>query len=147
MTSMRREVLEIPAVVERLLVEGRETIRETAEALRAADPDFVITIARGSSDHAATFFKYACELTLGLPVASVGPSIASVYEAPLRVKNAACMGISQSASSLGFVETSHPLTDPIALIVTFYSFVERLADDLGYNPDLPRNLKKVTETI
>ena len=48
--------------------------------------------------------------------------------------------------SLPFVDTGHPLTDALALIVPFYGFVEALARSLGLNPDRPEKLKKVTET-
>ena len=51
------------------------------------------------------------------------------------------------AKKLGFAATGHPITDPLALIVSFYAFIERLADMHGINPDSPRNLKKVTETV
>lgn len=98
-THMKREIAEIPQVVERLLGEGRGAIVEAAKALRAADPDVMITIARGSSDHAATYFKYACELTTGVPVASVGPSIASIYGVDLKLGRAGAIGISQSGKS------------------------------------------------
>lgn len=98
-THMKREIAEIPQVVARLLGEGRGAIVEAARALRAADPDVIVTIARGSSDHAATYFKYACELTTGVPVASVGPSIASIYGADLKLGKAGAIGISQSGKS------------------------------------------------
>ena len=76
MTKMRQETEEIPAAAERLLKSAPETIAPIAQAFRTFDPHVVVTIARGSSDHAAYFLKYAIELMLGLPVASLGPSIA-----------------------------------------------------------------------
>ena len=69
----------------------------TAEAPR--DPRLIATIARGSSDHAAGFLKYAVELLLGLPVASLGPSIASIYGAQLKLPRSATIAISQSGKS------------------------------------------------
>ena len=106
MTQMRREVLEIPDAVERLLTDGAAAIEAAAEALRARDPLFLATVARGSSDHVATYLKYASELMLGVPVASVGPSVASIYKAPLKLGNAACIGVSQSGKSPDIVELS-----------------------------------------
>ena len=35
----------------------------------------------------------------------------------------------------------------LLLIVSFYSFIERLALSRGRNPDLPPNLNKVTQTL
>ena len=48
---------------------------------------------------------------------------------------------------LPFAATGHPLTDPLALIVSFYAFVEAFARHRGLDPDQPRNLRKVTETL
>lgn len=98
-THMRREIEEIPAATGRLLAQSGDAIKAAAGALETLDPRVVITVARGSSDHAATFFKYACEMTTGVPVASVGPSVASIYGAQLRLKGAACVAISQSGQS------------------------------------------------
>ena len=56
-------------------------------------------------------------------------------------------GNAEVAKRLDFAETGHPLTDPLAIIVSFYSFIEKLTADMGKNPDQPRNLRKVTETI
>lgn len=98
-TKMREEIDEIPAAAARLLDSQTTMIRDCAAALKAADPKTVVTIARGSSDHAAFFLKYAVELQLGLPVASLGPSLASIYEAPLKLGHAAAFAVSQSGAS------------------------------------------------
>ena len=98
-TQMRREVLEIPDAVERLLTHGAGEIDAAATMLRDSDPAFLATVARGSSDHVATYLKYASELLLGVPVASIGPSIASIYGAPLKLRGAGCITISQSGQS------------------------------------------------
>jgi len=98
-TDMRREIAEIPQATARLLDQGGAAIRATADALRQARPQLVLSVARGSSDHAATYLKYACELTLGVPVASVGPSLASIYGAELALGPSACLAISQSGQS------------------------------------------------
>jgi glucosamine--fructose-6-phosphate aminotransferase (isomerizing) len=85
--------------VARLWSRSGEAIRQAGALLRELDPPFIAICARGSSDHAATFFKYACEMQLGLPVVAMGPSIASVYRTPLRLKGAAMLLVSQSGRS------------------------------------------------
>ena len=75
------------------------TLKRIGDALRRRSPSVVITCARGSSDHAAAFAKYAIETRLGVPVASAAPSIASVYETRLRAEDAVCLVISQSGRS------------------------------------------------
>ncbi len=56
-------------------------------------------------------------------------------------------GGAAGAGSLPFAPTGHPLTDPLSLIVSFYAFVVVFSRSRGYDPDKPRNLKKVTETL
>lgn len=116
-THMYKEIRQIPAAVHTLLTDGLGPIKETAQALRRADPAFIATVARGSSDHAATYFKYTAELALGLPVASIGPSIASIYGAKLRLAGAACIGISQSGQSPDIVAMVQSAHDQGALAV------------------------------
>lgn len=114
-TQMRREVLEIPDAVERLLTEGVPDITAAADTLRKAYPAFLATVARGSSDHVATYLKYASELLLGVPVASIGPSIASIYNAPLKLRGAGCISISQSGQSPDIVAMAASATKQGAL--------------------------------
>ena len=103
-THMAREVAEIPEAAARFLDRSRIAVVAAAAALRRQNPGLMATVARGSSDHAATYLKYAIELEAGIPVASVGPSIASIYRRPLRLAGAACIGISQSGRSPDIVE-------------------------------------------
>ena len=51
------------------------------------------------------------------------------------------------AVPLPTIRTDHWLTDPLTLILSFYSMVEAVAVARGLNPDTPRHLKKVTETV
>ena len=96
---MRREIEQIPAVIANMLDQSGPVLDGAATALRDLDPAVVATIARGSSDHACSYLKYAIELTLGLPVASIGPSIASIYGRDLELGRAASLSISQSGKS------------------------------------------------
>ena len=98
-TFMRREIEEIPTAVRRLLTDGDAMLREAGELIRRKRPDVVVTVARGSSDHAATYLAYAVELTTGIPVASLGPSVSSIYHCRLKLHHAACLAISQSGRS------------------------------------------------
>lgn len=98
-TFMRQEIDEIPEAVSRLLAGARDALAEGGRALRAADPCAIVTIARGSSDHAAGFLKYAVELTAGIPVASIGPSIVSIYGRELKLASCAAIAVSQSGKS------------------------------------------------
>ncbi|MBB5752967.1 SIS domain-containing protein [Prosthecomicrobium pneumaticum] len=98
-TLMRAEIDETPEAVRRLLDRSAGAIETAGRRLAALDPKVIVTVGRGSSDHAATYFKYACEITTGVPVASLGPSVASVYRAPLKLEGAAALAVSQSGKS------------------------------------------------
>lgn len=96
---MLKEANETPEVVGRLLDNGKIAFAELGRLFRERDPTVVTTAARGSSDHAATYFKYLMELRTGIPVASVGPSIASVYGRKLKLRSAIHFTVSQSGAS------------------------------------------------
>jgi glutamine---fructose-6-phosphate transaminase (isomerizing) len=98
-SKMRLEINEIPNAAERLIQSSQQTIQELSKALKDRDPAFVATVARGSSDHAANYIKYIVEMQLGLPVASLGPSVASIYGSQLRMPQGAMIAISQSGKS------------------------------------------------
>ncbi|MBB3525194.1 SIS domain-containing protein [Rhizobium redzepovicii] len=96
---MLQEAGQSPEVVATLLEKEKPVFAEIARLFSSARPSVVTTAARGSSDHAATFFKYLFEITCGVPVASVGPSIASVYGAALHLKGGVHFTVSQSGAS------------------------------------------------
>ena len=87
------------AAVAAQLAANRERVAAIAAGLRRAPPRAVITFARGSSDHAATFARYLVETRLGIPTGSAAPSVASLYGAPSRARAMLCLAISQSGRS------------------------------------------------
>lgn len=98
-TLMFREAAQTADVVAAQFARNRATVEALADSLRWAPPPFVVTCARGSSDHAATYAKYLFETQLGIVTASASPSVGSVYEAPLRLDGALYLVISQSGKS------------------------------------------------
>src|SRR5437879_2322001 len=62
---------------------------------RQTAPSLVVTCARGSSAHAATFAKHLFERYLGIPVAAAAPNIATIYRQPLQLRNQLLLTISQ----------------------------------------------------
>ncbi len=131
-TLMRREIEEIPDAVDRLLSRGAEAVRDTARQVAQGDPPFALSVARGTSDHACTYLKYASELLLGLPMASVGPSVASVYGASLKVQGALCLAVSQSGRSPDIVALTKAAQDGGAYTVAITNDpASPLADTAG----------------
>jgi glucosamine--fructose-6-phosphate aminotransferase (isomerizing) len=75
-------------------------------ALRKNPPRVVVTCARGSSAHAATYGKHLIERRLGIPVAAAAPGIASLYRRPLALKDQLFIAISQAGRSADTLETA-----------------------------------------
>ncbi|MCA3555454.1 SIS domain-containing protein [Aestuariivirga sp.] len=99
MSLMAAEAAEAPQAVARFLACNARALRELGAGLRQAPPPVILTCARGSSDNAAGYFKYLCEIVTGVPCASVGASVVSVYGGKLRAEGALCLTISQSGQS------------------------------------------------
>lgn len=98
-TLMHREAAEAAGVVRAQLERNREAMRGLGATLRALAPRAVVTCARGSSDHAATYGKYLVETRLGVLTASAAPSVASVYRAQQDLRECVFVAISQSGAS------------------------------------------------
>ncbi|MEI9983676.1 MAG: SIS domain-containing protein [Aliidongia sp.] len=97
--AMAREAAETSEAVQRQIERCAPLFKLFAAKMQELRPSVVVTCARGSSDHAAAYGKYLIETRLGLPVASIGPSVASLYKAPLQLKNALFIAVSQSGRS------------------------------------------------
>ncbi|AWK89501.1 SIS domain-containing protein [Azospirillum thermophilum] len=96
---MAQEAAEAPAVVARQMDRCGPAFAEIGDRLRRQPPRFVVTCARGSSDHASLYGKYLIETRLGRAVASIGPSVASVYSGHLDLQGALFVAVSQSGRS------------------------------------------------
>jgi glucosamine--fructose-6-phosphate aminotransferase (isomerizing) len=99
MTMMQKEAAEAAEVVQAQLDRNGPIVERIGSRLREIEPRLIVTCARGSSDHAATFGKYLLESSTGLFTASAAPSIHSVYERDMHFENALCVFISQSGAS------------------------------------------------
>src|SRR5689334_24668387 len=98
-SAMATEAAEAAEAAARQIERCGNGFAELGERLRQNPPRFVVTCARGSSDHAAAYGKYLIETVLGRPVASVGPSIASVYHTDLDLRDGLFIAVSQSGRS------------------------------------------------
>jgi len=117
-SNMLREINEIPSAIEKLIEKSEQSIIDSANAIRAFAPVLVTTVARGSSDHAAAYLKYAIELLAKTPVASIGPSISSVYGVELKLCRALNISISQSGLSPDIIQMTQSAKSGGALIVS-----------------------------
>src|SRR5215472_9535959 len=98
-TRMFHEAAQAPAVVRAQLTANAARVAQLAERLRHSPPRAVVTCARGSSDHAATFARYLIETRLGVLTSSAAPSVSSVYDAAPDLAGTVMLAISQSGAS------------------------------------------------
>lgn len=133
-THMRQEIDEIPDAAARLLSQSAAALKDAGAALRKKDPAFLITIARGSSDHAAHFLKYAIEQAAGRAVASIGPSLASIYGKSLRLDQAAAISISQSGKSPDIVALAESAARSGALTISLTNTLPSPLADASAHP-------------
>jgi glucosamine--fructose-6-phosphate aminotransferase (isomerizing) len=86
-------------VVRTQLSANREAIGDLGRKLRHYAPRAVVTCARGSSDHAATYARYLIETRTGLLASSAAPSVSSLYAARADLRSVLFVAISQSGAS------------------------------------------------
>jgi glutamine---fructose-6-phosphate transaminase (isomerizing) len=99
MSTMRDEIRQQPAALERTL----RTEWRRAEKLRRhfeKNPvRLIVLAARGTSDNAAQFGRYLLEISTGIPVSLAAPSVSTLYYAQINFNQAVVVAISQSGES------------------------------------------------
>jgi glucosamine--fructose-6-phosphate aminotransferase (isomerizing) len=78
---------------------GRRDAEAAAEILRRPDVDYLLAVARGSSDNAARYGQYLLGVETGLTVALAAPWLFGHGHRPPRLGRAAVLAISQSGQS------------------------------------------------
>jgi glucosamine--fructose-6-phosphate aminotransferase (isomerizing) len=98
-TQMFKEAATASDAVRAQLEHDAAAIAAIGAQLRRLAPRAVITCARGSSDHAATYAKYLIETRAGVLTASAAPSVSSVYGVPQDLRGCLFIALSQSGRS------------------------------------------------
>ncbi len=100
---MAAEIDQQPAVLAATL----DALLPSVPVLRALgrDRSHVIFVGRGSSNNAAVYGRYVCELTAGLLGSLASPSIATHYHRRLDLGNALVVGLSQSGRTAEITES------------------------------------------
>jgi glutamine---fructose-6-phosphate transaminase (isomerizing) len=104
--GMESDLHEAAAAVDRQSTALAAPVNALIGELNRCRPRVVVTCARGSSAHAATFAKHLIELRLGIPVAAAAPNIATVYRRALSLEGQLFLAISQSGRSDDLIETA-----------------------------------------
>jgi glucosamine--fructose-6-phosphate aminotransferase (isomerizing) len=111
------EAAEGAGVVGAQLLHNAPLLRELGERLRAQPPRAVVTCARGSSDHAATYAKYLIESHTQVLTSSAAPSVSSIYESTANLSGVLFIAISQSGKSPDLLAAARNAKDSGALTV------------------------------
>lgn len=98
-TQMEKEANQAPKAVADAIEKNAELFKKIAQTLQKETLNFAMTIARGSSDHAALFAKYLLEIKLQLITATFSPSVETLYKANPNKQNSLTIAISQSGRS------------------------------------------------
>ena len=114
---MADELREAPEAVERQAQGLAAPLRGLVSRLAERAPQVVVTCARGSSAHAATFAKHLIERYFAIPVAAAAPNVTTVYGQKLRLKGQLFLAVSQSGRSDDLIETASAAKSAGALTV------------------------------
>lgn len=130
-TLMFREAAEAANVVERQLHDTESAVGRIAASLRQRPVTAVVTLARGSSDHATTFARYLVETRLGLLTSSAAPSVSSLYASGAQFRNTVVLAISQSGKSPDLLAAAAAARDAGARVIALVNAVDSPLADLA----------------
>ncbi len=144
MSTLASEAAEAPEACRRAIARNSTSIATLAQRLIARPPTSIATCARGSSDHAATYGASLISAFLGRPVASVGPSMVSIYGRTLAgLDGALVLAVSQSGKSPDIVQLASAARAAGALVV---GLVNEVSSPLAAACELVLPLWAGTET-
>ena len=98
-TLMLAEAREAPAAIARQLAMSQNEYREFAKTINEFSPTAALTIARGSSDHAAHFMAYLIMARMARLVTSLPMSLITLNNTQIDCKGLLSMAFSQSGQS------------------------------------------------
>jgi|AGTN01.2.fsa_nt_gi Predicted phosphosugar isomerases len=99
MSIMLNEFLSAPASVREVVSTNKKVVGEIAKEFKIRGITNITTVARGTSDNAATYFKYVMEAIGGIMVSKFSPSITTVYGSTVNLGSNMLIAISQSGMS------------------------------------------------
>ena len=123
-TRMLAEARDAPAAVARQLARDADAYRDFGALLRLASSTSLLTLARGSSDHAAHFMAYLIMARLGRLVTSLPMSLVTLYHSKIVCQGLIAMAFSQSGQSPDLVEPTRIFTAGGATTAAFVNDAE-----------------------
>ena len=96
---MQQEIFSEPKMMKRTIAACKPVLPQIFKAFKEKGITNIVTMARGTSDNAATVFSFVCPLLTGIKVGKYHPSLTTVYDADVDMKNTCMVIISQSGMS------------------------------------------------
>lgn len=118
-TQMLKEALEAPAAVAKQLSCNSEEYHDFGKFLREHSPKSILTVARGSSDHAANFMAYLIMAKMGHLVTSLPMSLVTLHQSPIACDGLVSLAFSQSGQSPDLVAPTRFFSDGGACTAAF----------------------------
>jgi glucosamine--fructose-6-phosphate aminotransferase (isomerizing) len=116
---MLLEAREAPAAVAHQLAQDHNDYRDFGALLRQQPPSSLLTVARGSSDHAAHYAAYLIMARMGRLVTSLPMSLVTLYQSRIACEGLATLAFSQSGQSPDLVEPTRYFRSGGALTAAF----------------------------
>ena len=118
-TLMRQEALAAPKIVQTQSQHWLESLEPLVSSFGVRNPKHIVTIARGSSDHAANYFAYLAMARLGRFVTSLPMSLLTLESAPLPFDQTFSIAFSQSGRSPDLVVPTRMIRSGKGLTAAF----------------------------
>ena len=116
---MLSEAREAPEAVALQLANNQAEVSAFGKHLREHAPTSLLTVARGSSDHAAHFLAYLVMARMGKLVTSLPMSLITLYQSQIVCNGLVSFGFSQSGQSPDLVAPTQFFTDGGATTAAF----------------------------
>ena len=118
-TLMLSEAREAAQAVAYQLAHNDKEYGDFGALLRTQNPSAILTVARGSSDHAAHFLAYLVMARMGRLVTSLPMSLITLYQSQIACKGLVSMAFSQSGQSPDLVAPTRFFTEGGAVTAAF----------------------------
>jgi glutamine---fructose-6-phosphate transaminase (isomerizing) len=105
--QMRTEIHEQPVAIEATLEAERAKIADLAARLRRGKAEYVLIVARGTSDNAALYGLYMFGAVTMKLAATAAPSLLTCYQTGIDLRKTFVLGVSQSGKATDVIEVLH----------------------------------------
>ncbi len=103
-TLMWKEINETPRIFSEIRGANLEIMQALVASIKESKATNFVAAARGTSDHALTFFKYVLEVNSGYTVGLSAPSVITLYKGKINYSNSIVIGCSQSGKAEDVLE-------------------------------------------